>query len=205
MKSPLAYGITDKELPVYFSQAPVLNAGGGRGGAGRGNAAPYAQNTQPMAGENQVPISAITIGGAAPEGEAPAAGGAGGRGGRGGAGRGGRGGAGAAAPADAAAGGGGGGGFGGFGGAAADPATQPRVVMRFPTDTTQMLLSGALAGMAGLSDRVQLVDSPIGKGHVVSFAIRPYWRWQTQGTYFLGFNAIMNWNHLDAGKTTVVP
>jgi len=23
------------------------------------------------------------------------------------------------------------------------------------------------------------------------FAIRPFWRWQTQGTYTLGFNAIM--------------
>jgi hypothetical protein len=32
------------------------------------------------------------------------------------------------------------------------------------------------------------------------FAIRPFWRWQTQGTYSLGFNAIMNWNDLDAGK-----
>ena len=74
--------------------------------------------------------------------------------------------------------------------------------MRFPSDTTQMLLSGALAGMEGLSSRVQLVDAPVGKGHVVSFAIRPYWRWQTQGTYFLGFNAIMNWNHLDAGRAT---
>jgi hypothetical protein len=193
MKSPLAYGITDKELPVYFSQAPVLNVGG-RGGGGRGVTAPYAQNTQPMADENQVPISSITIGGAPPDVEGAAPGG--GRGGRGG-GRGGRGGAGGAAPD--AAGGGGGGGFGGFG-AAPDPATQPRVVMRFPTDTTQMLLSGALAGMEGLSNRVQLVDSPVGKGHVVSFAIRPFWRWQTQGTYFLGFNAILNWNHLDAGR-----
>jgi hypothetical protein len=32
------------------------------------------------------------------------------------------------------------------------------------------------------------------------FALRPFWRWQTQGTYFLAFNAILNWNHLDAGK-----
>lgn len=32
------------------------------------------------------------------------------------------------------------------------------------------------------------------------FALRPFWRWQTQGTYFLGFNAILNWNDLDAGK-----
>jgi len=34
------------------------------------------------------------------------------------------------------------------------------------------------------------------------FAIRPFWRWQTQGTYTLGFNAIMNWNDLDAGRLT---
>ena len=73
MKSPLAYGITDRELPAYFSQGPVLNVGGGRGGAGAGGgrgANMYAQNTQPMALENQVPISSIAIGGAAPEAEA---------------------------------------------------------------------------------------------------------------------------------------
>ena len=175
------------------------DVGGGRGGAGGGGrgANMYAQNTQPMALENQVPVSSISIGGAAPRG---------------------RGACRAAAdavdvavadaadaaaqvrrrpmpPAVAAA--------EDSAGAVAqplDPATQPRVVMRFPADTTQMLLSGALAGMEALSSRVQLVDSPVGKGHVVSFAIRPFWRWQTQGTYFLGFNAIMNWNHLDAGR-----
>jgi hypothetical protein len=76
--------------------------------------------------------------------------------------------------------------------------------MRFPTDTTQMLLSGALAGGEALSGRAQLVDSQIGKGHVVMFAMRPFWRWQTQGTYFLGFNAIMNWNDLEAGKAPPV-
>jgi hypothetical protein len=46
-----------------------------------------------------------------------------------------------------------------------------------------------------------VVDSKIGDGHVVSFAIRPFWRWQTQGTFFLGFNAILNWNDLDADGT----
>ena len=40
----------------------------------------------------------------------------------------------------------------------------------------------------------------MGKGHMVLFALRPFWRWQTQGTYMLGFNAILNWDHLDAGK-----
>ena len=32
------------------------------------------------------------------------------------------------------------------------------------------------------------------------FAFRPFWRWQTQGTFAMGFNAIMNWNDLDAGQ-----
>ena len=41
--------------------------------------------------------------------------------------------------------------------------------------------------------------------HDVMFAIRPFWRWQTQGTYSLGFNAIMNWNDLDAGKADARP
>jgi hypothetical protein len=37
------------------------------------------------------------------------------------------------------------------------------------------------------------------------FANRPYWRWQTQGNFFLGFNAILNWNDLDAGRSTPRP
>jgi hypothetical protein len=78
--------------------------------------------------------------------------------------------------------------------------TQPRVVMRFPTNPADMLLSGTLAGGQALSNRAQVVDAPVGKGHVVMFGIRPFWRWQTQGTFFLGFNAILNWNDLDAGK-----
>jgi len=48
--------------------------------------------------------------------------------------------------------------------------------------------------------RAIAVDEKIGQGHAVMFAIRPFWRWQTQGTYTLGFNTIMNWNDLDAGK-----
>ena len=48
--------------------------------------------------------------------------------------------------------------------------------------------------------RALAVDVPAGQGHVVMFALRPFWRWQTQGTYFLAFNAILNWDHLDAGQ-----
>jgi hypothetical protein len=76
----------------------------------------------------------------------------------------------------------------------------PRVVMKFPDDAGRMLLSGTLGGGEALSGKAQVLDAPVGDGHVVMFAIRPYWRWQTQGTFFLGFNAILNWNDLDAGK-----
>ncbi|NOT07348.1 MAG: hypothetical protein HOP28_03995, partial [Gemmatimonadales bacterium] len=77
---------------------------------------------------------------------------------------------------------------------------RPRVVLQFPASSDNMLLSGTLAGGQALQGRPQLLDAPIGRGHVVMFAIRPFWRWQTQGTFFFGFNAILNWNDLDAGK-----
>jgi hypothetical protein len=93
------------------------------------------------------------------------------------------------------------GGRGGRGGAPAGLSVDgPRVILRFPQDPKDMLLSGVLVGGQSLAGRAQVVDAPIGKGHVVMFAIRPFWRAQTQGTYFLGFNAILNWNDLDAGK-----
>jgi hypothetical protein len=76
----------------------------------------------------------------------------------------------------------------------------PRVVMKFPDRADQILLSGTLGGGEALQGKAQVVDAPLGQGHVVLFAIRPYWRWQTQGTFFLGFNAILNWNDLNAGK-----
>ena len=176
-KSPIAYGYTDRSLPVYFSQAPVLNAGGGGdlggfGGGARG-APGISQNVTPNATPLRLSPFDATAEPAAAAGAA-----AGGRGGRG-------------------AGGGGGGGRGGAGGALGD---RPRIILQFPSTSADMLLSGTLANSDGLANRAQVVDSPIGKGHVVMFAIRPFWRWQTQGTYALGFNAILNWNDLDAGK-----
>ena len=186
-KSPLVYGYEGTQLPVYFNQAPVLNAGGGAalalGGGGRGGAAGLSQNVTPNA--TKLALSPFDSTYAS---DVDAAGG--GRGGRGG----GRG---------AGGGGGGGGGFGGLGGGA--DGARPRVVMQFPTNPNDMLLSGTLSGGQSIAGRAQLVDAPIGKGHVIMFGIRPFWRWQTQGTYMLGFNAIMNWNDLDAGKPAAPP
>jgi hypothetical protein len=99
--------------------------------------------------------------------------------------------------------GGRGGGRGGLGGG--DATSRPRVIVQFPSNPDEMLLSGVLVGGQALANRVQVVDIPVGEGHVVSFAIRPFWRWQTQGTFFLGFNTILNWNDLDAGRPASRP
>jgi hypothetical protein len=188
-RSPIAYGY-DAQVPVYFNQAPVLSTGGGGGfgGRGGGDALPgVGQNTTPMA------TSVNTLSPWDPDaaGSAPAAGGGAGQRGAAaieGGGRGGRGGGG---------GGGGRGGFGGGGGVAG-----PRVIVQFPSNPNDMLLSGALVGGQSLAGRAQVIDAPVGQGHVVMFGIRPFWRWQTQGTFFLGFNAILHWNDLDAGRPT---
>ncbi len=184
-KSPLVYGYEGTSLPVYFNQTPVLNAGGifggGFAGFGGGGAAGLSQNVTPMA--SRLKLSQY---GASPETSTAEPGGGGAGGGRGA--------------------GGGGGGFGGFSQFAAQSAAErPRVVMQFPSNVDEMLLSGTLAGGQGLAGRAQLVDAPLGKGHVVMFALRPFWRWQTQGTFMLGFNAIMNWNDLDAGRAAGGP
>jgi hypothetical protein len=182
--SPVTYGYDQNALAVYFNQAPVLAvAGGGAGRGGRGGPAveggPGNYNMQP----NSVPPKLTTLEGGAPVMVgASAASASAPRGATAGQGRGGRGGP----------------GFGGRGGGASTAA--PRVLLAFPTDPNDMLLSGVLVGGQALAGRAVVVDAPIGKGHVVMFANRPYWRWQTQGNFFLGFNTILNWNDLDAGR-----
>jgi hypothetical protein len=183
-RSPIAYGY-DAQVPVYFNQDPVLNVGGGGGfgfGGGRGDGPGIpgvGMNITPMAGAAQNRLSTWD-----PDGTAPPAPAGGGRG-RGGAGEG-----------QGSGRGGGRGGFGGFGG----DEPRARVVLQFPSNPDEMLLSGTLVGGQALANRAQVLDIPLGQGHVVAFAIRPFWRWQTQGTFFLGFNAILHWNDLDAGR-----
>jgi len=181
MKSPIAYGYGSADLPVYFNQAPVLNASGGGlgalfGGGGRGGAAGV--NPNAGLGQNVTPNAVpLRIQPLEADSTAPAGGGD-------------------RPAADdtaqlrqmAAQ----------FGIAIDD--TRPRVVMQFASDPSSLLLSGTLLNGQFLTNRAAALDYTLGKGHVVMFAIRPFWRWQTQGTYTLGFNTIMNWNDLDAGK-----
>ncbi|MFN0180826.1 MAG: M14 family zinc carboxypeptidase [Gemmatimonadales bacterium] len=177
-KSPIAYGY-DAQVPVYFNQAPVLNAGGGGLPAefaaflSGGTQIPgVGQNTTPMA--SRLPLSEWEADSAAEAPRRPTA-------------------TGGNPEADAlrqmarALG-------------LTNDAVAPRVIMRFPANPAEMLLSGTLAGGQALANRAQVIDAPVGRGHLVMFGIRPFWRWQTHGTFFLGFNTILNWNDLDAGK-----
>jgi hypothetical protein len=174
LKSPVAYGYEGKDLPAYFNQDPVLNAGGGGipaefaaffgGGSLNGG---LGQNITPNAVPVHIsPFDETSTGQSTrPQGDEVAA-------------------------------------FRQMArqfGMSFDEA-RPRVVLQFPENPNDMLLSGTLANGQPLARKAAVVDVPLGKGHVVMFAIRPFWRWQTQGTYTLGFNTIMNWNDLDAGK-----
>jgi hypothetical protein len=82
---------------------------------------------------------------------------------------------------------------------------RPRVVLRFVSDEKNLLVSGMLAGGRHLAGRPAVVDIPVGKGHVVMFATNPMWRHQTQGAFFLLFNAALNYNHLGVGRPEPPP
>jgi hypothetical protein len=75
-------------------------------------------------------------------------------------------------------------------------------LLSYPTNANDLLLSGELVGSENLAGKPALIDAPLGKGHVVLFGIRPFWRWETHGSFFLAFNAILNWNDLDAGRSS---
>jgi hypothetical protein len=79
------------------------------------------------------------------------------------------------------------------------PAQRPRVVLRFG-DARDLLVSGLLDGGAEIAQRPAVVDVPHDKGHVVLFSPNPVWRGETQATYFLVFNAILNFDSLDTGR-----
>jgi len=182
-KSPIVYGYTGDDVPVYFSAEPVLSAGAAGPGIGAGGL----RNTNTVSGvgeditPNAHPVQLSPFAVEGDETPAPPK-------------------AGPGQPtqeSEAAA-------MAQImrqNGLADDSGPPPRVVMRFPDRPSDILLSGELAGGEAITRHALAIDAHLGSGHVVLFALRPYWRWQTQGTYMLGFNTLMNWDHLDAGKS----
>lgn len=79
------------------------------------------------------------------------------------------------------------------------PKLRPRVVMRYG-DAKDLLVSGLLDGGAEIAQRPAVVDVPLDRGHIVLFSNNPIWRAETHGSYFLVFNAILNFDSLNAGR-----
>jgi hypothetical protein len=75
----------------------------------------------------------------------------------------------------------------------------PRVILRFAPEK-ELLLSGMLVGASEIAEKPAVIDVPHGKGHTILFANNPMWRDETMGSFFLLFNAMMNFDQLDAGR-----
>jgi hypothetical protein len=73
---------------------------------------------------------------------------------------------------------------------------RPRVIVSFAKQADQLLMSGMLEGGDEIAGKPLVIDAPRGKGHILLFANNPMWRQNTQGSYALVTNAIMNWDHL---------
>ena len=79
------------------------------------------------------------------------------------------------------------------------PAMRPRVIFRY-ADNKDLFVSGLLDGGDEIAQHAMIVDVPSGQGHLVLFSNNPIWRGQTRGSYFLVFNAILNFDNLNAGR-----
>jgi Zinc carboxypeptidase len=79
------------------------------------------------------------------------------------------------------------------------PAMRARVVLRY-ADAKDLLISGLVEGGGEIAQHPAVVDASYGKGHVVMFSINPVWRGETQGTYSLVLNTVMNFDSLNAGR-----
>jgi hypothetical protein len=173
--SPIVYGYDDT-LGVYFSQSPVFGVGGmgGRGGfggmRGAGGGAPSRVSGNGGANDPDIPQGRPRdLGQKAVEEFRKVQ------------------------PKAQPTGERGGGGFGGFG-AAMGP--RPRSILSYARDVKELMISGGLANGEELAGTPALVDVSLGDGHIVMFGFNPMWRHETHGSFFLIFNAMLNFKNL---------
>jgi hypothetical protein len=171
-RSPLAYGY-DETMPIYFNQAPVFQvaAGGGAGGFGGGGGEGAGSGRPSGRGTLTDPDIVQAMPQALPS---PRPTGTPGE-----------------PTAEQRQ---------QLGAFYVPPNQRPRVVMRFASDEKNLLVSGMLAGGSELANAPVVIDVPVGKGHVVMFATNPMWRHQTQGSFFLIWNAALNFDSLNTER-----
>jgi hypothetical protein len=177
-KSPVLYGYGDK-LPIYFNQAPVFNVsltgGMGRGGSGDGDANASRPSGRGSATDPDIPQGRAY----APPPPRPQVR------------------PGEEPPIDPEM-------LEYLRPYLPSPEMRPRVALRF-SEEKGLLISGMLAGGRELANRPAIIDVPRGKGHVLLYANNPVWRNETKGSYFLLFNAMLNYDHLGAGRPAPAP
>jgi hypothetical protein len=66
-----------------------------------------------------------------------------------------------------------------------------RVLLRYPEQGADILLSGFLQGAQEIAGKAAAVDAPLGRGRVIMFGFRPQYRGQSHGTFKLLFNALL--------------
>jgi hypothetical protein len=79
------------------------------------------------------------------------------------------------------------------------PSARPRVILRY-ADARELLVSGLLEAGNEIAQHAAVIDVPYEQGHVLLFSNNPFWRAETQGSYFLVFNAILNFDNLNVGR-----
>jgi len=73
---------------------------------------------------------------------------------------------------------------------------RPKTILSFAKNVNELLISGGLDHGEELAGTPAILDSTLGQGHVVMFSFNPMWRHQTHGSFFLIFNAMLNYKNL---------
>ncbi len=81
---------------------------------------------------------------------------------------------------------------------------RPNVIFRY-AERKGLLLSGLLEGGDSIEEHAVVVNAHLGKGNVLLFANNPVYRGETIGSYPMVFNALLNFDHLNAKPAASKP
>jgi len=79
------------------------------------------------------------------------------------------------------------------------PANRARVILRY-ADSKDLLISGLVENGNDIAQHPAVLDVPNGSGHVILFSINPVYRGETENTYSLVLNTLLNFDSLNAGR-----
>jgi Zinc carboxypeptidase len=79
------------------------------------------------------------------------------------------------------------------------PTDRARVILRY-ADAGDLLISGLVDGGSEIAQHPAVIDVPNGSGHVVLFSINPVYRGETENTYSLVLNTVLQFDSLNVGR-----